>query len=212
MEELSPRAQAKASQIRRAAQKLFLAHGVGATSMDAITAEAGVSKQTVYAYFPSKEALLSDVLHSLVTEGAQPWAEGQPPKGPFDSWADLETALVDLSKSVIKTLMAPEYLATVRVVVAETGSNPEYGALFRRTVAEPILKSVTGVLRRAAEDGLLPEPPHEDVGRLLVGSLLTFVLLDGLFQPDDIKRPSARRVRRLVTHFISAVQNSRVAS
>lgn len=212
MEELSPRAQAKASQIRRAAQKLFLAHGVGATSMDAITAEAGVSKQTVYAYFPSKEALLSDVLHSLVAGGDQPWATEPSAQERLASWADLETALTDLSMSVIRTLMDPEYLATVRVVVAETGSNPEYGALFRRTVAERILRSVRAVLKKAADDGLLPEAPHEDVGRLLVGSLLTFVLLDGLFSPDDIKRPSSRRVRRLVSHFIGAVHDSRVVS
>ena len=212
MEELSPRAQAKASQIRRAAQRLFLARGVGATSMDAITAEAGVSKQTVYAYFPSKEALLSDVLHSLVTEGDQPWAMEPSAQERLGSWADVQAALTDLSMSVITTLMDPEYLATVRVVVAETGSNPEYGMLFRRTVAEPILKSVTAVLERAADDGLLPEAPHEDVGRLLVGSLLTFVLLDGLFRPDDIKRPSPHRVRRLVSHFIGAVQDTRVAT
>ena len=58
MEELSPRAQAKRQQITDAARALFLAQGFARTSMDAITAEAGVSKQTLYSYFPSKNELL----------------------------------------------------------------------------------------------------------------------------------------------------------
>lgn len=49
MEELSPRAQAKRRQITDAARALFLSQGFARTSMDAVTAEAGVSNQTLYA-------------------------------------------------------------------------------------------------------------------------------------------------------------------
>lgn len=215
MEELSPRAQAKADQVRHAAQKLFLAHGVGATSMDAITSEAGVSKQTVYTYFPSKEALLSAVLHGLVGQRAHAWEQRQSAQGQLDSWTALEAELAQFGNQVIKALMDVEYLATARVIVAEAGSSPEYGELFRKSVAEPVLKAVTAIIRRAVDDGLLAEAPHEDVARMYVGSLLTFVLLDGLLRADDIKRPSPRRVRRLTGFFIDALQaaaNSRALS
>ena len=59
-----PRAKrtAKRAQISRAARALFLSQGVAGTSMDAVTAEAGVSKQTLYSYFPTKLDLLSEVL------------------------------------------------------------------------------------------------------------------------------------------------------
>ena len=40
---LSSRQAAKRAQIAKAARKLFLAQGYAATSMDAVTAEAGVS-------------------------------------------------------------------------------------------------------------------------------------------------------------------------
>ena len=43
-----PRARAKKEQIRAGAQRLFLDKGFAATSTDAIAAEAGVSKQTLY--------------------------------------------------------------------------------------------------------------------------------------------------------------------
>ena len=53
----TPRARAKRDQIRAHAQRLFLARGFTGTSTDAIAAEAGVSKQTLYAYYSSKEEL-----------------------------------------------------------------------------------------------------------------------------------------------------------
>jgi TetR/AcrR family transcriptional repressor of mexJK operon len=45
--------------ILTAAEGLFLAGGYHGTAMDAVTEAAGVSKQTVYAHFPSKEALFA---------------------------------------------------------------------------------------------------------------------------------------------------------
>src|SRR6185436_15260692 len=44
--------------IRKAANELFLVHGVDATTVDAICAAAGVSKGTFYLYFHRKEDLL----------------------------------------------------------------------------------------------------------------------------------------------------------
>ena len=56
------RAKAKRDQIRQGAQRVFLQRGFAGASTDAIASEAGVSKQTLYAYYPNKETLLSGVL------------------------------------------------------------------------------------------------------------------------------------------------------
>lgn len=53
---------AKASLILDAAFELFLARGFDAVSTDLIAKTAGVSKATLYAHFPSKEALFSELL------------------------------------------------------------------------------------------------------------------------------------------------------
>ena len=55
--------------ILAAAEVQFLAHGYLGTSMDAVTEQAGVSKQTVYAHFTSKEALFRAVIAAM-TGGA----------------------------------------------------------------------------------------------------------------------------------------------
>src|SRR5262245_12204096 len=46
------------AKIREAANRLFLARGVGETTVDAICAAAGVAKGTFYVYFRRKEDLL----------------------------------------------------------------------------------------------------------------------------------------------------------
>jgi AcrR family transcriptional regulator len=48
--------------ILAAADKLFYGHGIRAVGVDAVAAEADVSKRTLYAYFPSKDDLIAAYL------------------------------------------------------------------------------------------------------------------------------------------------------
>jgi len=52
---------AKKLAVLKAALRLFLEQGFGATSMDAIAREAGVSKATLYAHVKSKEELFAAI-------------------------------------------------------------------------------------------------------------------------------------------------------
>jgi AcrR family transcriptional regulator len=55
-----------------AAQTLFLRFGLKATTMEAIAAEAGVAKPTLYGYFPDKDAVYQAVVVAFLAEvGAQ---------------------------------------------------------------------------------------------------------------------------------------------
>src|SRR5689334_22213892 len=56
--ELSPKRQS----VVDAAARLFMAHGYGQVSMDAVAREAGVSKATLYAYFTSKDQLFASII------------------------------------------------------------------------------------------------------------------------------------------------------
>ena len=89
MDELSPRALAKRQQITDAARALFLAQGYARTSMDAITAEAGVSKQTLYAYFDSKDDLLKAIVLDVQSAIPAPPALNAP-----HNRGELRTALI----------------------------------------------------------------------------------------------------------------------
>lgn len=195
----------KREQIRLAAQRLFLTAGVASTSMDAITAEAGVSKQTVYAYYPSKEALVADVLHTLVATRTVPWEDVGIGRHPLVTRSAVEQELLALANTVIDTLMRTEYLGMARVVVAESARNPELGELFRQQVAGPVIAGVGRILDRGIAGGVLADVPTDEAARMLVGVLLTYILLDGLLRPDGPRQPPAGTADRAVALLLDGL-------
>lgn len=54
----------KRQQLVATAYRLFNRHGFHATGIDRIWAEAGSTKRTLYRHFPTKDALIEEVLHS----------------------------------------------------------------------------------------------------------------------------------------------------
>lgn len=56
------RKEAMRARILRTADRLFYARGIQATGVDTVAAEVGISKRTLYNYFPSKEALVEAYL------------------------------------------------------------------------------------------------------------------------------------------------------
>jgi len=69
-------AEQKQRDIVIAAEALFLRQGYGVSSMDQIAQEAGVTKQTVYRYFASKNELFAAVMRRVQTAEAEPWCFG----------------------------------------------------------------------------------------------------------------------------------------
>src|SRR5690349_18333379 len=68
------RKEARPQELLDAALALFVEKGFAATRSEEVAARAGVSKGTLYLYYPSKEELLKAVIHHnlspLIAEGA----------------------------------------------------------------------------------------------------------------------------------------------
>jgi AcrR family transcriptional regulator len=101
----SPRTQPRSSgsrsarwRILEAARAHFFKHGFRNVTMDDLAAELAVSKKTLYAYFPSKEALLTAVLHDKYERirATLEQAGGAPHDFPFT----LQTLLFGLRKEL----------------------------------------------------------------------------------------------------------------
>jgi TetR/AcrR family transcriptional regulator, mexJK operon transcriptional repressor len=204
---LTPRSRAKRDQIRDGARRVFLRRGFADASTDAIAAEAGVSKQTLYVYYPSKEELLADVLAHLIRQG---------PPGPLASVEspDLATpdgvrrALGSLAQGLLAQLMQPEYLALIRMVIAETPRLPRLGTLFRSTVPERVLGSIAAILEAGRVRGAVQDVDRDAAARMLVGALLTYAILDGLLVGDGPPRPPAsERIDSIVDLFMRTIRS-----
>jgi TetR/AcrR family transcriptional regulator, mexJK operon transcriptional repressor len=204
-QELTPRARAKRDQIREGAQRVFLERGFAGTSTDAVSSEAGVSKQTLYVYYASKKELLADVLRHLIHEGAQT----QPPVmevGVFETPNEVRRVLSLLARSLIADLMQPDYLALLRVVIAETPRLPQLGSLFRAAVPERVLGNVSAILEGARRGGVIGVVDPDAASRMFAGALLTYAILDGLLVDDSPPRPpTPEQIEAVVELFMKTI-------
>ena len=200
------RQEKKKAQIRDAAQRLFLEGGYAATSMDAVTTAAGVSKQTVYVYYPSKRVLFADVLeHASV---------GHPKFQALDylrtahpaNRAELQDVLTQFAQRVVRTMLQPEYISLLRVLIPEVRSHPDLSELFQEVIARRSLHSVGQLLEEAADRGVVGRVDTDAAARLLVGPLLTYLVVDGLLSAHEpAQQPDTARIESIAALVVAAL-------
>jgi len=108
--EASPKRRA----ILEAAAALFMAEGFGAVSMDAVARAAQVSKATLYAHFPGKEALFLEIISANCRKMQEMMDVVLSASG-----LTLEGALTELGQQWLRFLLRPQVRALHRVVIAE---------------------------------------------------------------------------------------------
>lgn len=197
MEELSPRARAKRRQITDAGRALFLSQGFARTSMDAVTAEAGVSKQTVYAYFASKDELLIAIVgEALQALGSQ---QGIPPAR---TRGELRTTLVGFGERLLDTMLREESIAILRLLLGEAVHVPELRSTFLEALPYQLLGRVTAILAGAAANGVIVLDHPEISVRMLLGPLMSYVVFGGLMSNDAPQHPGAETIEWLVDTYL----------
>lgn len=170
------RTQQTRERILDAAQKLFLQQGYLATSTDALMAEAGIaSKETLYRHYASKEELFSAVLGRLTVEQEDFTEKIAALPAPRDL-EELRQSLTELARAVLVRMSQPEYLALLRITLAETPRFPQLGSLFVSTVPQRGLALVTTLLEEAQAREIIADVDHEAVARMLLGGLLTYAI------------------------------------
>jgi len=200
-EGLSTRQLAKREQITAAARRLFLGQGFAGTSMDAVTAEAGVSKQTLYSYFPTKIDLLADVLYGSVSK----LVLSPPPPGRLRCPDDLRQALLAFATVLTHNMMRPQTIALVRLVLGEAFRVAEIRRAFRQALPGQLLSRTEALLQQGADAGFITLPNPELAARMFVGPLMTYIALDGFLSVDPAAPPSDQDLERLVDTFLTSV-------
>ncbi len=138
-----PPSQRAHDQAVQAALKLIARDGIDATSMDAIAAESGVSKATLYKHWKNKEELCLEMLVHL--------DEPMPEFRSGDTRADLVALLrhhQPAQHSGLRCRLMPH-------LGAYAARNPGFGLALRKRVLEPRCARLTDLLRRAVDNGEL---------------------------------------------------------
>lgn len=209
------RSRQKRQQIIDAAGKRFLDSGYGATSMDTIAAEAGVSKRTVYAHFDNKEALFIAVIDRLCMEltGLDPNdgpADGYPVDRLFRKYAseDIVVALQEIGGRLLDLVLAKEPIRLFRIVVSEAERFPELGRLFFEHGPKRVLDQLTALIEAATADGrIAPSEPARDIAWRFVCDVKDphhLMMAIGVAQPPS-PAEKARLVDRAIRRFLDSV-------
>lgn len=106
-----------------AARHVFLRNGFTDTSVDAIAAEAGVSKQTIYNHFGDKKSLFTAVIETAQRDAASESESRFATE--FKESGDLERDLRMAAQLWTELILAKDLNALRRVIIAEQVRHPE---------------------------------------------------------------------------------------
>ena len=166
---LSPAVTDKPEQILRGAIQVFLQHGYAGTSMDRVAAEAGVSKHTIYNHFQGKEGLFIALIERLVLHRFD--IEFPNCELPLDESPD--RVLRRIAEIFLGLMDDPEYIAFLRLMIAESGRFPDLAQLYMRQVVQEG-DQVVGQYLRSHPQLKLADP--EMTTRVFIGALVSFIL------------------------------------
>jgi len=165
----APRGGRSRQAILRAAYELCGRTGFGALTIEAIAARAGVGKQTIYRWWPSKGAVVLDALLSVLQGPG-----GYPDTG--DVAADLRTRLATVVPLYTSRGFGPVY----RGLIAESQFDAALAAGLYARLIGPRMAAAEARITRAQEQGQIDGrlDPHE-ITEMVYGAVHHRLLLHG---------------------------------
>ena len=197
----SARGQQRKARILAAATKLFLKDGYGETSIDAIVAESGGSKATLYSFYPTKADLFRAVIDSIVVS-----AESAELKS-FDNVRD---TLVNFSEQRLRVVFSRKHRALMRLIIAERDRFPDIARMYYERGplhGDTLLRDYFETL---IEKGLIDIQSAVEASEFFRGMLMHQRYIDQLYLNAPV--PSAEevsvRARHVVDRFLEAYHQS----
>ena len=178
MPDPSRRSESSRRAIVEAALDLIGEVGYAKLSIEGIAARAGVGKQTIYRWWPSKAAVLLDAVISLA-EGQEGETADLPDTG------DVEADLKRVFRATLEGLNDPRYDAAMRALATVIPHDPALAADYTERLDGPLARVKRDRLRKAQEAGQLsPGLDLDIVAEMLWGPLRTrWLQRDGPLTP-----------------------------
>ncbi len=154
-------------EIVAAALDVFAERGFAAARLDDVAARAGVSKGTLYLYFPSKEDLFKAVIRAAILPNLER-AERMIAEVPGPSFALLERLLAMVAELIATTRAA----IIPKLVIAEAGNFPELAAFYHREVIQRGFGLLANLLERGVARGEFRPMNIDHTVRLIAAPLL----------------------------------------
>ncbi|MDQ0475404.1 TetR/AcrR family transcriptional regulator [Labrys wisconsinensis] len=184
----------KLDQVMAAAERCFLGQAYDSVTMDAVAREAGVSKATLYAYFPSKETLFFALVGDKCRQMEEDvWQAACAPEPVAD-------VLKAIAGNILKIFDSGVGMALFRILVAETQRFPELGRSFYEAGPKRLAERIAAYLAEAHERGELDIDDPELAARQFLCLAHADFHLDGLLLAEP---PTSEERQRMIESGIA---------
>lgn len=157
-------------QILDAALSVFAERGLAAARLDDIAKLAGLSKGTIYLYFPNKEELFREVVRTSIIAFIARAEEF------FESERDPVQSLLKWMDSYWAWLRSPVFPGIHRLVGSELTHFPDLSAFYATEVIERAQRLVCGMLERGMDAGVFRRMDALVAARMLSALFITHAL------------------------------------
>lgn len=142
------RKEARPGELLDAALDLFVEKGFAATRSEEVAARAGVSKGTLFLYFPSKEELFKAVVRENISGRFAEWNEE------FDAFAGSTPDMVRHCMRVWwERLGATRASGITKLMISEARNFPDLAAFYQQEVIQPAHDLMRRILQRGVARG-----------------------------------------------------------
>jgi TetR/AcrR family transcriptional repressor of mexJK operon len=188
----------KSEGILDAASSLFAERGIDAP-MEEIARRAGVSKQTIYNRYGSKEMLLQ----ALFERRRQTVGE---PLDPSHADEPLEERISAYVRNMIEAYIASGYFSLMRSAIVSSVTRPDVGRLIYESGPRLGRKRIADFLRRESDAGRLAMADPDGAADILFGMAVGASIMRVLLDVAEDRRPEAieARAREVARRFIRA--------
>jgi len=189
-----PRDPERGRRILDAAQKHFNEHGLERASVDAIAADAGVSKMTVYSNFGSKEGLF----HAVVRDKTVAVMAGVADAGALDPHQP-EQALLAIGARFLALSRGEDALGALRSVYGVAGAQPDVCRGLYQEGPERVNGELAEYLRLAHAAGTLKLRHPRQAADLFLSMFMGSGHMRGLLK---LEMPDARENKALLREAV----------
>lgn len=177
------RKQARPKELLDAALDLFVEKGFAATRSEEVAARAGVSKGTLFLYFPTKEELFQAVVRENISGRFAEWRE---------EFEQFQGSTADMVRVCLHTwwerIGATRASGITKLMIGEARNFPEIAAFYQQEVIRPAHDLVRRILQRGMARGEFRAMDLDYAVYSLVAPMVFLIMMKhslGACAPDD---------------------------
>ncbi len=190
-------------QIIDAAIEVFGEHGLAGARLEDIAKRAGLSKGTIYLYFPNKEALFKEMVRETLVARLEE-EERAVAAHPGSAKAQLSAYM----RGYWAFLRTPQVVTIVRLIIGELQRFPELVGFYMNEVVTRKRDLVTGMIRRGVAAGEFRPVDPNVAARLLMSMFSAHCVWRGMheYAPDVMQYSADDLPEEIEDFFFRALQ------